>query len=182
MHEELPVLVALGQTRPRFRRSPCATRRCLTIRSSGHAPARHLGREALRSIIRLAAKLPHRRVPLSSNVRQQRAMPEVRLRLCAAMGREDTASSQARCPSLRHRLVLRVPPALAKPHSTALVHTPPTTRSWSVPVLSSQAGVLPNPSLEATVTGKALGPRGARCHHPPRGPSATPPRAPQLKR
>ena len=44
----------------------------LTLRSSGHAPARHLGREALRSIIRLAAKLPHRRVPLSSNVRPHR--------------------------------------------------------------------------------------------------------------
>ena len=40
----------------------------------------------------------------------------------------------------------------------------------------------PNPSLEATVTGKALGPRGARCHHPPRGPSAFPAPAPQLKR
>lgn len=40
----------------------------------------------------------------------------------------------------------------------------------------------PNPSLEGTHTGMALGPRGARCHHPPRGPSAIPARAPQLKR
>jgi hypothetical protein len=43
-------------------------------------------------------------------------------------------------------------------------------------------GVLPNWSLEGTRTGMALGPRGARCHHPPRGPSATPALAPQLKR
>jgi hypothetical protein len=33
-----------------------------------------------------------------------------------------------------------------------------------------------------TSTGMALGPRGARCHHPPRGPSAIPVSAPQLKR
>ena len=40
----------------------------------------------------------------------------------------------------------------------------------------------PNPSLEATLHGLALGPRGARWHHPPRGPSANPRRSPQLKR
>ncbi len=33
---------------------------------------------------------------------------------------------------------------------------------------------LPNPSLERTSTGKALGPRGGVVHHPPRGPSAYP--------
>jgi hypothetical protein len=42
--------------------------------------------------------------------------------------------------------------------------------------------VRPNPSLERTPTGKALGPRGGQCHHPPRGPSAFPAGAAQLKR
>ncbi len=40
----------------------------------------------------------------------------------------------------------------------------------------------PNPSLEGTSTGKPLGPRGGVVHHPPRGPSASPLPAPQLKR
>jgi len=48
--------------------------------------------------------------------------------------------------------------------------------------LCSQRAVLPNPSLEWTAPGKALGPRGAHCHHSPRGPSAFPASAPQLKR
>jgi len=39
-----------------------------------------------------------------------------------------------------------------------------------------------NPSLERTSTGKALGPRAGQCHHPPRGPSAMPAAAAQLKR
>jgi len=42
--------------------------------------------------------------------------------------------------------------------------------------------VLPNPSLEPTRTGMALGPRSARCHHSLRGPSAIPARSAQLKR
>ncbi len=40
----------------------------------------------------------------------------------------------------------------------------------------------PNPSLVGTATGKALGPRGALVYRPPRGPSAFPASAPQLKR
>ena len=44
-------------------------RRCLTLRSSGRAPAWHLAREAIQVIIRLAGQAPHRRAPLSSNVR-----------------------------------------------------------------------------------------------------------------
>jgi hypothetical protein len=40
-----------------------------------------------------------------------------------------------------------------------------------------------NPSLEpGTSTGMALGPRGALVYRPPRGPSAIPVPAPQLKR
>jgi hypothetical protein len=46
----------------------------------------------------------------------------------------------------------------------------------------SPRAVLPNPSLERTRTGMALGPRGAPCHHSPRGPSATPALPAQLKR
>lgn len=42
--------------------------------------------------------------------------------------------------------------------------------------------VRPNPSLEWTCTGMAVGPRGVVVHHPPRGPTATPAPAPQLKR
>ncbi len=42
--------------------------------------------------------------------------------------------------------------------------------------------LLPNPSLVGTATGKALGPRGRRSYHRPRGPSAFPAPAPQLKR
>ena len=40
----------------------------------------------------------------------------------------------------------------------------------------------PNPSLERTSTGKALGPRGAMVYAAPRGPSASPVAAAQLKR
>ncbi len=46
----------------------------------------------------------------------------------------------------------------------------------------SHQGLLPNPSLVGTATGKALGPRGRRSYHRPRGPSAFPASAPQLKR
>lgn len=42
--------------------------------------------------------------------------------------------------------------------------------------------VQPNPALERTATGKALEPRGVVAHHPPRGPSALPASAAQLKR
>ena len=40
----------------------------------------------------------------------------------------------------------------------------------------------PNPSLEPTRTGMALGPRARGSYHRPRGPSAIPALAPQLKR
>jgi hypothetical protein len=40
----------------------------------------------------------------------------------------------------------------------------------------------PNPSLERTSTGKALGPRTRGGYHRARGPSASPVAAPQLKR
>jgi hypothetical protein len=40
----------------------------------------------------------------------------------------------------------------------------------------------PNPSLEPTRTGMALGPLTGVVHHPSSGPSAIPALAPQLKR
>jgi hypothetical protein len=42
--------------------------------------------------------------------------------------------------------------------------------------------VPPNPSLERTATGKPLGPLRVQCHHPLRGPSASPASAAQLER
>jgi hypothetical protein len=45
---------------PQFPRLPPATAACLTGRSSGPPPARRLGREAVRHIIRLAAQAPRR--------------------------------------------------------------------------------------------------------------------------
>jgi hypothetical protein len=48
--------------------------------------------------------------------------------------------------------------------------------------VSFATGALPNPSLERTSTGMALGPRGYAVHHPPRGPSTTPVVSAQLKR
>jgi hypothetical protein len=42
--------------------------------------------------------------------------------------------------------------------------------------------VRPNPSLERTPTGRTLGPRSGHHYHPPRGPSALPAGAAQLKR
>ena len=44
------------------------------------------------------------------------------------------------------------------------------------------AELRPNPSLERTSTGLALGPRTVQCHHPFRGPSANPAGSAQLKR
>jgi hypothetical protein len=44
------------------------------------------------------------------------------------------------------------------------------------------SAVRPNPSLERTSTGLALGPRGYSGHHPPRGPSTKPVVSAQLKR
>ena len=52
----------------------------------------------------------------------------------------------------------------------------------SVAALSVSAQPLPNPSLERTSTGLALGPRAVQCHHPSRGPSANPVGSAQLKR
>ena len=62
---------------------------------------------------------------------------------------------------------------------------PAFTALWrSIPMPSAAVchTALPNPSLEWTSTGKALGPRGGQAYHPPRGPSALPVASAQLKR
>ncbi len=68
----------------------------------------------------------------------------------------------------------------------SLPHRSFSGRCSSHRLLGSRPGsrqmLLPNPSLVGTATGKALGPRGAHCHHSPRGPSTFPASAPQLKR
>jgi len=48
--------------------------------------------------------------------------------------------------------------------------------------LNSTEHAPPNPSLERTSTGMALGPRGSVVHHQPRGPSTMPVASVQLKR
>jgi hypothetical protein len=48
--------------------------------------------------------------------------------------------------------------------------------------LGLQTALRPNPSLERTSTGKALGPQVGLGHHPARGPSASPAASAQLKR
>ena len=62
----------------------------------------------------------------------------------------------------------------------------PSARSLSQalepPLSEPRAKVRPNPSLERTSTGLALGPRASQCHHPSRGPSTNPVASAQLKR
>jgi len=174
----------------------------LTLRSSGPPPARHLGREPASVIIGLAAQAPCRWCPLSSNVRQQRvalaarhrrARPwaaKARLRVALAAqssaqacsvrrsGSPRLASATPQCGAGWHTVVRATPAAQRQPSTEVR-----TEEEWSVQrrrVLTY--GVLPNWSLERTSTGVALGPRGGRCHHPPRGPSATPVASAQLKR
>lgn len=49
-------------------------------------------------------------------------------------------------------------------------------------VRGRRPSVRPNPSLQPTVIGMALGPRSALVHHAPRGPSAMPLPAAELER
>jgi hypothetical protein len=62
----------------------------------------------------------------------------------------------------------------------ALVHH--LVQAGFAATIEPQCKVRPNPSFEPTRSGMALGPRGSVVHHPPRGPSTTPPRSAQLKR
>ncbi len=61
-----------------------------------------------------------------------------------------------------------------------------TSTSHQLPPVQGTLGnsntVLPNPSLELTPSGVALGPRSRRSYHRPLGPSTTPALAAQLKR
>ena len=59
----------------------------------------------------------------------------------------------------------------------------PSAYGLNTPLVNRSASeVQPNPSLEPTRSGVALGPRGRCSYHRPRGPSATPALAAQLKR
>ena len=70
--------------------------------------------------------------------------------------------------------------ALPPPRSKRLaVHAAVVRRFCAV---GGGVKVLPNHSLQPTVTGVALGPRSALVHHAPRGPSATPLPAAELER
>ncbi len=73
----------------------------------------------------------------------------------------------------------QAPGFLAPSHCTS---AGPSRENPSPSSRSSAWRARPNPSLEATATGLALGPRTGQCHHPSRGPSANPASAPQLKR
>ena len=94
--------------------------------------------------------------------------------------------SSVLCPALR----CHVRPALARHGLRCLrrlaiveVEDSHSCLAWRAhPIPRAHHRMRPNPSLERTATGVALGPRGASGHHPPRGPSATPASAAQLKR
>ena len=92
------------------------------------------------------------------------------------------------CPRVRNATVLCRNAAANSAMTATAVRVRPGRAPGQVSLASpvrrwaQGAKVRPNPSLEGTRTGMALGPRAAHCHHPSRGPSATPPRAPQLKR
>ena len=90
-------------------------------------------------------------------------------------------------------LIAALPPAAKELKSISGIRWPshppwlvPSSRSTCLADLScvdSMSQTLrPNPSLEPTRSGVALGPRGRFTHHRPRGPSATPALAAQLKR
>ena len=212
---------------------------CLTLRSSGLAPAWHLAREALTVIVRLAGQAPSRRSPLSSNVRQHHvALKVLAFASGAAVAAEYQMPSsatvvQARnsksgnaqvprsallqrqfrlqrfaatslCRSMRWYQSVRGSAATRKalPSFTAgngggLSGPCASSPRWrvggqwrkAIPVcfvilhrLGPPQAVLPNPSLEPTRTGMALGPPPRVVHHPSGGPSAIPALAPQLKR
>jgi len=74
------------------------------------------------------------------------------------------------------RVLLR--PHVALPHVVILVFA--LTLFLAAHLGNLQVG--PNPSLEGTATGKALGPPAGVAHNPAVGPSALPASAPQLKR
>ena len=108
---------------------------------------------------------------------QQAARPSAGGSPLAIRGTQGTTHpSQCIWPSPTGRAnVGRQPGPVERPSGRAMPVSPPAT-------LRRGHESRPNPSLEATLHGLALGPRGARWHHAPRGPSTNPRRSPQLKR
>ena len=93
--------------------------------------------------------------------------------LCGVPGCRPACVATSACSSIQRLCV----PA-------GLVHTRAMRSVLSLPfvVRMSKQIQAPNPSLERTSPGKALGPRSGVVHHPHRGPSALPAAAAQLKR
>ncbi len=118
---------------------------------------------------------------------------------CSSAASNNSSSRQVRLgpPVLRRAAHRRLSADESQPSScfgarsrqiTAVVRRSPVEPSAkkNEHLSSSRSGpaqeARPNPSLERTATGKALGPRASQCHHPSRGPSASPAPAAQLKR
>ena len=148
---------------------PC----CLTGRSKGLPPARHLARKALAVIIRLAGQAPSRRQPLSFNVRQQRES----LAVCHRRARPWAAKSRLRVPlaaqSLRNRWLRSFWLLAGRSVRYLGCHRALCARLLFPHVPRCLTG-----RSSGTCAGMALGPRGALPYRPPRGPSATPAAAP----
>ena len=110
----------------------CTKHCCLTLRSWGLPPARHLARVAVVLIIGLAGQVPSRRQPLSSNVRRRRwrrafksaSSPSSRLAhaVSASLLPSFTACAPAcsSCCCCASRLMH--PPRLARPRIQAGAH------------------------------------------------------------
>jgi hypothetical protein len=93
--------------------------------------------------------------------------PDKHLRRCVQANRHKTTRGQSALPC--H--------ACARGHSRSL-----SCGHSGRGALTAGQRARPNPSLERTSTGLALGPRGYSGHHSPRGPSANPAGSAQLKR
>jgi hypothetical protein len=101
--------------------------------------------------------------------------------------RRPSSGSVLRCPLYSARWspgssLPRTPlPQAPEPNEPRAVVMPEQCRPNHLSFLRGTRA-LPNPSLERTSTGVALGPRSRGAYHRPRGPSATPLAAAQLKR
>jgi hypothetical protein len=104
---------------------------CLTLRSSGLPPARHLARAPVQVIIRLAGQAPSRRQPLSSNVRQHHVALKV---LAAAAGA--AVAAKDRMPSLAMPLPLTADSAALLKRRGRRICQPCPFRSASRPRIS----------------------------------------------
>ena len=94
----------------------------------------------------------------------------------AALGREQILQTALALVALRQTGQMNLRPLFFETLARSLLNQPQSRAT------ERQFKVRPNPSLERTSTGKALGPRGYSAYPPPRGPNASPVPAAQLKR